>query len=203
MRSEIKLMELDMNEAQKMSLQLAQKVKEKPDLVVFVAKGAYLIGVTVAEYFHASLLEVEAVRSGNRWKDLLKPLLTILPAGLKVWLRKKEIKSGTHTQNTERHVMINHTNKLVNAKIHNILLVDDAVDTGNTILAVKNALHKEFPQAHISTAALFVFEASKALVNIDYSLYKDTIFSAPWSNDSVYKKEFMAQYSKMKSEGRF
>ena len=203
MRAENKLMELDINDVCDMSLKLAQKVQEKPDLVVFVAKGAYLIGITVAEHFQVPVMEVEAVRSGNSLKKLLKPMLVVLPAGLKLWLRKKEINSGTHTHNTERHVSISNPSKVENDKVHNILLVDDSVDTGNTILAVKKALQKEFSQANIITASLVVFEASKDLVNIDYTMYEDTIFSAPWSNDSIYKKEYMVQYSKMKSEGVF
>lgn len=201
MRNE--LMELNIDDVQKMSLELARKVLEKPDLVAFVAKGAYLIGRTTAEYFHVPLIEVEAVRSGNRLKKILKPLLAILPSGVKVWLRKKEMSAGIHAQNTDRSVTINDPNKLLYGNFHSILLVDDSVDTGNTIIAVKNALQKAFPNAHIITAAFFVFEASKALVNIDYSLYGDTFFSAPWSNDSSYEKEFMSEYSKMKEKGVF
>lgn len=198
-----KMMELDINDVREMSLQLAQKVTEKPDLVAFVAKGAYLIGLTAAEYFHTPLIEVEAVRSGNRLKNLLKPMLVMLPTDIKVWARKKEMSSGIHTQNTDRHVVINDPNGLIGGDFRNILLVDDSVDTGNTVLAVKNALQQAFPQAHIITAAFFVFEASKPLVTIDYSLYGDTIFSAPWSNDSFYKRAFMVEYTKMKEKGAF
>jgi hypoxanthine phosphoribosyltransferase len=201
MKSE--LMELDINDVRKLSLQLAQKVTETPDLVAFVAKGAYLIGLTTAEYFHAPLIEVEAVRSGNRLKKILRPMLTVLPAGVKVWLRNKEINSGIHAQNTERCVAINDPKRLIGENFRSILLVDDSVDTGNTILAVEDALQKAFPQAQILTAAFFVREESKSLVTIDYSLYGDTVFSAPWSNDSRYKKEFMAEYSMMKDKGVF
>ena len=201
MKSE--LMELNINDVRKLSLQLAQKITEKPDLVAFVAKGAYLIGLTTAEYFQTPLIEVEAVRSGNLLKKLLRPMLTLLPTGIKVWLRKKEISSGIHEQNTERCVAINDPNNLIGGNFRSILLVDDSVDTGNTILAVKDALQKAFPQAHISTAAFFVWEASKSLITIDYSLYGDTVFSAPWSNDSRYKKKFMAEYTMMKDKGIF
>lgn len=201
MKSE--LMDLDMNDVRKMSLQLAQKVTEKPDMVAFVAKGAYLIGLTMAEYFLTPLIEVEAVRSGNDMKNLLKPMLALFPTDLKVWLRKKEMSSGVHAKNTERSVKINDPNGLIGGNFRSILLVDDSVDTGNTVLSVKAALQRAFPQAHIITAAFFVFEASKSLVTIDYSLYGDTIFSAPWSNDSSYKKEFMAEYFMMKEKGTF
>ncbi|NCB92493.1 MAG: phosphoribosyltransferase [Clostridia bacterium] len=197
------LMVLNVDDVKKMSIQLAQSVKETPDLVAFVAKGAYLIGQTVAEYFDVPLIEIEAVRSGNQLKDLVRPLLTILPGSVKVWLRKKEMNAGTHAQNRERHVAINDPNKILGRDFHTILLVDDAVDTGNTILAVAETLQKALPQAHIITAAFFVFEASKELVHMDYNLYGDTIFSAPWSNDSSYHKGFMAQYKQMKAKGVF
>lgn len=195
------LMILNIEDVKRLSLELAHKISDRPELVVYVAKGAYLIGRTIAEYFEIPLLEVEAVRTGNRLKDIVRPVLALLPSRFKVWLRRKEMNTGVHTRNSERHTVINDTHMLLAQNFRSILLVDDSVDTGNTIQAVIKILQEAFPQAQIQTAAFFVFESSKTLVHIDYNLYGDTIFSAPWSSDSLYHKDFMREYEEMKKAG--
>lgn len=194
------LLVLNFDNVQQMSMELAQKVTEKPDLVVFVAKGAYLIGQAMAEYFNAPLLEIKAERQGNQLKRMIQPMLGYLPDGLKTWLHKKEIKAGIHARNTDRQVFFYIPEKLKEKDFKKILLVDDSIDTGNTILSAKAELEKVFPQAIVKTAAFFVFDLSKTVVKTDYWLYGDSIFSAPWSSDSRYYKEFISKYEKYKSE---
>ena len=193
------LLVLNFDDVQRMSVELAQKVEEKPDLVVFVAKGSYLIGRAIAEYFKTPLLEIKAERQGNRFKRKIQPLLCYLPDRLKTWLHKKEMKAGIHTRNSDRQVSIDVPDRLKENEFKRILLVDDSIDTGNTILSAKNGLGKLYPQAIVNTAAFFVFDMSKAIVKTDYWLYGDTIFSAPWSSDSRYYKEFISEYEKYKS----
>jgi hypoxanthine phosphoribosyltransferase len=195
------MLTLNIEDVEKLSIELSQMVETVPELVAYVAKGSYLIGQTLSDIFKVPLLEIETERSGSRLKDLASPFLRLLPNRLKLWLRKKELNTGVHANYSERYAVINSSNKLLEHDFRTILLVDDSVDTGNTILATKKILKKSFPNANISTAAFVVFEASKSLVKIDYSLFNDKIISAPWSRDSKYYREFLHKYEEMKIAG--
>lgn len=63
-----------------------------------------------------------------------------------------------------------------------VLIVDDAVDSGATMLAVSEALREANPEAEIRTAAITV-TTPRPLITPDYSLYKDLI-RFPWSMDA-------------------
>ena len=63
-----------------------------------------------------------------------------------------------------------------------VLIVDDAVDSGATMLAVAEALREANPEAEIRTAAITV-TTPKPLITPDYSMYKDLI-RFPWSMDA-------------------
>ena len=64
-----------------------------------------------------------------------------------------------------------------------ILIVDDAVDSGSTMLSVRDAVVAAFPQAHARCAAIVV-TTDKPLIVPDYSLYlKNFLIRFPWSAD--------------------
>lgn len=197
------LLNLSMDDVRVLSLKLAEQITEKPDLVVFVAKGSFMIGQIISDYFDVPLLEAKAARNGNNLKDIAKPILKLLPPKIKLWLRRTEIKSNYHDQNIQRSVEISDPNCLCKRSFCSILLVDDSVDTGNTILSVKDALTDKFPQARINIASLFVFSKSKECVTVNNFIFEDTIFSGPWSNDSKEHKEYLDSYYKMKTKGVF
>lgn len=186
-----------------MSIQLAHKVDVQPDLVVFVAKGAFQIGLILADFFSVPVLEATAERSGNRLKSLISPVLRWIPSGLKVWLRRREVESQVHFKHTERNVMIRVPEMMDTKAIKMILLVDDSVDTGHTVLAVRERLNECFPDAEVRIASLFLFSESKKVVQTDYWLYENVFFSAPWSNDSKYHQSFLEEYDRCKKAGKF
>lgn len=196
------LIVLEIRDIQRLSIQLAKKVDKEPELVAFIAKGSFLIGKTIADYFNTPLLEISAVRLGNKMKAVLHPVLRLLPRRIKLWLRRMELKSGIHEKNSQRDATINAPTGLLK-KCQTILLVDDSVDTGHTIISAKEKLLEEFPTAEVLIASFFVQEASKKRVTVDYTLWENRIFSAPWSNDSREHEKYIAEYHRMKAEGYF
>ena len=67
-----------------------------------------------------------------------------------------------------------------------ILLIDDAIDSGRTILAVKASLLKANPRTVVSTAVMTVTTADPE-ADADCCIYHNkTLIRFPWSND--YKK---------------
>lgn len=63
-----------------------------------------------------------------------------------------------------------------------VLVVDDALDSGLTMLTIVNTLRKENPSLCIKTATINV-TFKEPLILPDFFLYKDTIVRYPWSND--------------------
>lgn len=91
--------------------------------------------------------------------------------------------------------MLDKISQLEADKINKILVVDDSIDTGNSILAVKNYISTIFRNAEIRVAGLNVWDMSKEKVFTDYALYKNTIIKAPMSKDSKEYDVFMKMYN--------
>lgn len=175
---------------------LARKIAEnfKPEIVIFVAKGSYYIGDEIAKYFNVPLIEIKAERQSGKIKKIIAPILKLIPSFIKKQLREIEVKSNVHKVKSERKISLEKDNIEKLMKCKNILLVDDSIDTGNTIKQIVNFLDKY--KLNIKTAGLNVFTMSEEIIKIDYYNYKDTLLNGPWSNDSKYYKKFMEDYKK-------
>ncbi|WP_308009132.1 phosphoribosyltransferase [uncultured Fusobacterium sp.] len=191
-------LELSETDVRKESRKLAKKIEKdfNPEVVIFIAKGSYYIGDELSKYFNVSLLEIHAAREKNKLKKIISPMLKLIPKNIKKRLRELEIISGIHNKKNIRNVYMKEKleNKLQNYK--KVLLVDDSVDSGNTILAILNYLKKY--NLEIKIAALNVFNVSKEVVTINYFNYEDIMLNGPWSNDSKYNSSFLKDYMKWK-----
>lgn len=72
----------------------------------------------------------------------------------------------------------------MNQPIHKILLVDDAIDSGSTILQVSAQIHALRAEVAVMTAVVVVTQKSP-LVEPDFSLYRDLLIRFPWSHDNA------------------
>lgn len=67
--------------------------------------------------------------------------------------------------------------------VNDILIIDDAIDSGATLKGVENAIRKISPDSRIKFMAITV-TTDKPLVMADYYLYHDsTLIRFPWSKD--------------------
>lgn len=173
----------------------------QPDFIIYVADAGYLIGKVFSEVFDAPLAGISATRKGNGIKGKLRPLFRFIP----VWLRNRmiqfEIESNLHKRNEERNVSFRtHLSKHQCTGVHRILIVDDSVDTGHSLVSVKKKVEETFSDADIKMAALNVWGKSTVLIQTDYALYKDTIIKAPMSKDSKQYDEFIGLMKAGKNE---
>ena len=100
------------------------------DLVIFIARGSYLIGEVVAE--DLPLIEVKASRKSSTLKKIMRPLIMILPKKLTIFLRRREMQSGVHDTDGERNIIFNEEIWNRYKKVKNIILVDDSVDSAKS-----------------------------------------------------------------------
>ncbi len=170
----------------------------KYDLVIFVARGAYMIGKDFAEWANVPLLEIYASRKGGKLKKLVAPILKILPTKLKLFLRKKEFNSDVHKKDPDRSINYDaeEWNKYKQCK--KILIVDDSVDTGYSALLVKNSVQNFFKKSEVKVATLNLFDKAREVYTPDFYLYENTILKGPWSNDSLENKKYLKMYYKWK-----
>ncbi|EDS78577.1 putative phosphoribosyltransferase [Clostridium botulinum C str. Eklund] len=121
-------------------------------------------------------------------KSKVSFILKMLPKFLKNILRELEFKSGIHNKISKR-VVTEVDNELV--KGSNVLLVDDSIDTGNTIICATNFLKKCYGNdINIKVVGLNKFKLSEKKVSTDYYIYEDSIIIYPWSKDSREYNEF-------------
>ncbi len=64
-----------------------------------------------------------------------------------------------------------------------ILVVDDAVDSGNTLLSVVEAVNKSCPDAEIATAVVVVTTDTPVIIP-DYYMFNNQLIRFPWSADA-------------------
>ena len=75
------------------------------------------------------------------------------------------------------------------------MIVDDSVDTGHSLKAVKETVIKQYPHATVKLAALNVWKQSGSVIQCDYFKYTDTILRTPMSKDSKEYKTFLKLFN--------
>ena len=125
---------------------------------------------------------VRLSRPSSRWKSKMKSMLRFLP--YPVLDRLRLLESGILSM--RRHPVkddVELPSQLLDLHGCNILVVDDAVDSGATLSAVVSAVKRELPMSQCRSAVLTV-TTSAPLVRPDYMLYDDnTLIRFPWSMD--------------------
>ena len=151
-----------------------------PDVVLGIESG----GRYVAELLFPELPHcyVSLQRPSTRGKGrVVKRILRSLPRTVADLLRV--IESRCLESRTHRPVEFTGTLPPELAGARRILVADDAVDSGCTMLAVVNALQKQFPDAKIATAAVVVTTAAPLLIP-DYYVFNNLLIRFPWSADA-------------------
>lgn len=169
----------------------------QPDLIVYVAKAGYLIGREMKRVFDVPLVGISASREGNGLKEIFGPIVSVMPNFIRNFLISVELKSDTHSKNTERKIHMHEGLEMLDKeKFHHILIVDDSVDTGHSMKQVVNVISSMFANAEIKTAGLNVWDKSKSIIDTDFALFKNTVIKTPMSKDSKEYKDFMKIYNK-------
>ena len=191
MNSNYKIEDLTLSDLNKFSVSLAKRVLAKDyavDHVLYLERAGLFVGDVIAKYFDCTISGIYASRSGGLVKSKVKDLLRILPRCFTHLLRKIEIYSNFHQVKKDRHV---HIKGVCPSPGKNILIVDDAIDTGFSFKSVYDFLIlKDHNPGKIKTAVLTT-TSDTPIFKADISLFNRKTFAFPWSFDS---KEYNATW---------
>ncbi|GAA3614244.1 phosphoribosyltransferase family protein [Flavivirga amylovorans] len=178
------------------STELISQIDFNPDIIVGILNGGgYVVNEIKNEkrFEHVQFESIKLQRD-NRLKNnyFTRLILKRLPYSITNWLRVYEsnkAKKAIETLNLE-----NLSNSGINFKfnsnskktVDNILIIDDAIDTGKTMFIAKKYLIKRFPEAKIKTAVIS-WTIEKSIIVPDYYLFKNSLVRYPWSKD--YKEK--------------
>ena len=194
-------LELSAQNVKEKSRELSYKIKDSgftPELVIFVARGAYQIGKIVSDNFNCPLLEIRCRREGGKIKDIISPILTSLPGKVKNCLRRGEMfvrnNFEQHESLSERYTEYDNHLWEKHKDVKKVLIVDDSADSGLSLRAVYDTVTDFFKDAEVRTAVINYFDEALTACRIDYCIYSNTYISGPWSNDSKEHDRFLKKY---------
>lgn len=191
-------MELDFEGLHQCTLHLSKEISETytPDVVAYLARGGYLMGCDVAGFFDCKLIELSRHRSEAIPKNA--NILSVLPSWLKHVLREIEFHArgnGKITANIGNVVPAEISQRYpIPVKADRVLIVDDSVDSGESIMAACSTIHTLYPEAEVRVAVLNTFQLESAVIPCDWSLYRNVLLSTPASKDSHCYGEFCRLY---------
>jgi hypoxanthine phosphoribosyltransferase len=171
--------------------ELARRIREagfRPDIVVYVEEGARLPAEALCRELGLKAVPVVARRRGHGLKKLAAPLIAILPRSVTNWLRQAEENSRIHARG-DRAVHWPHPQKWTG---RNILLIDDAADTGATLQAVKAALGRLGAGPDRIRSAVLCATTETGRAQADFHVL-DRNCVLPWSPDSPERSQALAR----------
>lgn len=170
---------------------LCQKLAERifsdgyrPDCIIGIRNGGAYVAREVAKSFSdAVCTEVTVSRPTHKQKNnkWVKSIFRILPVWLLNAMRMTESGLAQFRKRAYRDAEINIPCTL-SAK--NILVVDDAIDTGATMLLVINTLRDRLPECEIRSAVVTITTPSPSVTSNYYIFNNRTLIRFPWAIDS-------------------
>lgn len=170
---------------------LFEKIDVVPDVIVQIKNAGTHFGdalKTRGEFNKVTYYSIKVQRKGEGLKKnfVFKFLMKILPYSILDELRKYESKRAKKSlSKINLNCLSKKTIKInidLNLDLKNILIIDDAIDTGKTMFLIKRSLEKQFPKAAVKTAVLS-WTIEKSIIKPDYFLYKNVLVRFPWSKD--------------------
>ena len=185
----MELLEFSLASFRDESLRLAKMVEEtgyEPDCVAYLAKGAWQIGEACADYFEVPIIELTAHRSGESVKSGTRSILQALPRGLRRMLREAELRKRLEGADgaAQKKTMRLTGRFALPEGAKRVLLVDDAADTGSSLIAAKELLASLLPGCEVRTAVIASFGPARDAEAVDVSLHENVLLCSPMSKDN-------------------
>lgn len=165
-----------------------------PDVIIGILNGGGYVGRQIVQVSpkETTYVEVKIQRDGTTKKEkgLIHRILQSLPYGVLNILRILEsivLEYKSKKNNTKRKGTIklpdNVVSFLSDGENKKVLLVDDAIDSGATLLLIKQYLMSKFENIDVKIAVITITTKQPLVVADYYRYYNRTLIRFPWSND--------------------
>lgn len=168
---------------------LSKKIIESdfhPQIVLGIRTGGAVIAEKIYKLLSKDNLTLDychPIRSYSSYKKIyINKILRFLPLSILNILRYIEYKKFFSKKKRKSFQKIILPVNITNYK--NILLVDDAMDSGETLKAVIRSIKIQNPKANIKTAVLTVTIPNSNYIPDYYIFNNSTLIRFPWSIDS-------------------
>lgn len=173
----------------------------KPDLIVFLAKSGYLFAEPMANELDCPMVDISVSRPDNGVKDSIRKKTPWLPKWFLSIALSSRLGYKAHEEDSDREVIVGKALQgLDMAKYHRILVVDDSVDTGWSMLRALDYLRKAAGESEIRVASYCVIDFSESRVQCDYWRFKNTIVMTATSRFSPEYQSFIDDYTDWKGQ---
>lgn len=199
MTADGKIVDVSLAELKNYSQKLVSKITKSgytPDHILYVERAGLFVGYEMKKIYDCTISGVYASRGGGSLKSTIKIILRYLPRSVTHLLRKFEAKSQIHNFKKSRNVYIE---KIYPPKAQSILIVDDAIDTGSTLLHVLNFLENKGYNRNCIKIAVITATQNNPVCKADFSLFHKVLFAFPWSYDSKEYDQAWKLYRELKS----
>lgn len=172
---------------------LIETYSYKPDIIIGVKTGGAYVSQNIIkmDFFRGcKYFEILLQRRETKYKSIFKlsNLLKRLPYKLLNKLRILEARYNERSYSKKEHgnykksYLVSTTLKEIIIQSNTLLIIDDAVDSGNTMLTLIKQIQEINPNIKIKTASITV-TFKKPLVIPDFTLMNQILVRFPWSND--------------------
>jgi hypoxanthine phosphoribosyltransferase len=165
------------------------------DMIIGIATGGAYISRHIHDRFtmygwQGCYREISLSRSSTQTKERIgiSRLFTLLPYPVLDLLRRIEASYHALKKPAKAPVSSQHPLHLPEKteeeirKAEKVLIIDDAVDTGATLLRLVHTIKHINPEVKITTAVLTVTQKTPYIIP-DYTRYRDTLLRCPWAMD--------------------
>ena len=184
----MKVVTLDYNKLEELCRQLCGQISEsgyRPDLFLGIRSGGAEVGRIMYNYAPEGChyLECTTQRQGTgRKKRLMKSIIGKLPGFILNCLRILEAKLTFSYKRRSKIEFVTLPGNISQYK--RILVIDDAVDSGATLRAVYDAIHRRASSAEIKSTAITVTEKHPVVMPDFFIYHNSTLLRFPWSMDA-------------------
>ena len=199
----MQVLTLDPNAFERHAEQLAMMVAEngckKFDALVAVRRGGAFVCDSFCRHFpedrYGARFDVKLQRPSTKHKNgTVNRLLRCLPTSILNLMRMAESKLLSLRRNVKGRATAPKVELpeglvsiLQEANTPHILVIDDAIDSGDTLFAISSALKEINPEAEIRIAVM-TETTGHPHIHADFTLYRNkTLLRFPWSNDYKHR----------------
>ncbi|PAV25473.1 hypothetical protein CF392_10820 [Tamilnaduibacter salinus] len=175
-------------------LNYALKCEQFDTLVGIATGGAWMVDSLRPDQSRYSIATVACKRPNTKHKNRGRHFMHALPRWLADLLRlfeawyqecafERRQYKGRDPISLRRQIKIESESEAAIRKAERILILDDAIDTGETMHCVRLYLSELNPRVTLKTAVM-TQTMKNPVAQPDFCLYRDALIRFPWSNDA-------------------